>query len=188
MSRPLLAFFVSLAFSLSAHAAPSYRATLSSARNLRKSEVRLAKSIAALSAADRERLKTALRALGVDSDSDGVSDIFEKARGSGLCDSDTDDDGIDDRDDDYEKDEDRTGEVESKGSVTSFEDPTLIVGGKTFTITSSTRFRRGVSSKEDLAVGVCVKVEGYAQTSGGNVATKVEGYSRCSGGDDGDDD
>jgi len=188
MKQILLALCLCVFSCLSAHAAPSYKSTLSAARNLRKSEVRLAKSIASLSTADREKLKAALASLGVDTDKDGVSDIFEKARGSNLCDTDSDDDGVDDRDDGYEDNDDRLGEVEAKGTVTSFADPTLVVGGKTFSITATTVFRRGVSSKADLVAGACIKVEGYTDASNINVATKVEKYDRCGGSSGGDDD
>lgn len=188
MKRTLLALCVCVFSCLSAHAAPSYKSTLSAAKNLRKSEVKLAKSIASLSATDREKLKAALASLGVDTDKDGVSDIFEKARGSNICDTDSDDDGVDDRDDGYEDNDGRLGEVESKGSVTSFTDPTLVVGGKTFTVTATTAFRRGVSSKADLVTGACIKVEGYTDASNINIATKIEKYDRCGGSNGGDDD
>lgn len=186
MRRIILAFALCLLISTTANAAPSYKSTLSAARNLHKSETRLAKSIASLSTADREKLKAALASLGVDTDKDGVSDLFEKARGSDICDSDSDDDGIDDRNDGYEDDQNKLGEVEAKGSVTSFVDPTLIVGGKTFLVTATTSFRKGVSSKADLSTGACIKVEGYTDTSNINVATKVEKYDRCGGGSGGD--
>jgi hypothetical protein len=188
MKRIFLVLGLYLLLTSTANAAPSYKSTLSAARNLRKSEVKLAKSIAGLSAADREKLKTALASLGVDTDKDGVSDLFEKARGSNICDNDSDDDGVDDNDDGYEDDQNRLGEVESKGAVTSFQDPTLIVGGKTFTVTATTSFRKGVSSKADLVTGACIKVEGYTDPSNVNIATKVEKYDRCSGGNGEDDD
>lgn len=191
MKQVLVALFVCVFSCVSAYAAPSYKSTLSAARNLRKSEIRLAKSVASLSAADRQKLKTALASLGVDTDKDGVSDIFEKARGSNLCDTDSDDDGLNDKDDGYEDNDDRLGEVEAKGTVTSFTDPTLVVGGKTFTVTATTAFRKGVSSKANLVAGACVKVEGYTDSSNINIATKVEKYDRCGGGrgdDDGSDD
>lgn len=188
MKRIFLVLGLCLLLTSTANAAPSYKSTLSAAKTLRKSEVKLAKSIAALSAADREKLKTALAALGVDTDKDGVSDLFEKAQGSNICDNDSDDDGVDDKNDGYENDQNKLGEVEAKGAVTSFEDPTLIVGGKTFTVTATTSFRKGVSSKTDLVTGACIKVEGYTDTSNINIATKVEKYDRCSGGSGGDDD
>jgi hypothetical protein len=181
----LMALFL---FTLPAEAAPSYKSTLSSAKSLRKSELKLAKAISSLSTADREKLKKALAAVGLDSDKDGVSDIFERARGSGVCDADSDDDGIEDHKDGYENDDNKMGEVEAKGPVVSFTDPTLVVGTKTFTVTGTTTFRRGVSSKADLAVGACIKVEGYTNASNVTIATKIEKYARCSGGSDDDND
>ena len=173
-----------LLFALPAQAAPSYKAALSSAKNLRKSEVKLAKTIARLSTADREKLKQALASLGLDSDKDGVSDIFEKARGSVICDADTDDDGVDDSQDGYEQDDNKMGEVEARGAIVSFTDPTLVVGTKTFTVAATTIFRRGVSSKADLVTGACIKVEGYTDASNVSIATKIEKSLRCSGDDD----
>ena len=186
MKHLLTALVALVFFAVNAEAAPSYRSTLSSAKNLRKSELKLAKAVANLSSADREKLKRALSALGVDSDADGVSDLFERTRGSNVCDADSDDDGINDREDGYERDDDKQGEVEVRGAVTSFEDPSLVVGDKTFTVTDTTRFRRGVSSKADLVAGKCIKVEGYVDASNANIATKIEASSRCSGGS-GDD-
>jgi hypothetical protein len=187
MKHLLTALLAITFFAATAQAAPSYRSTVSSAKNLRKSELKLAKAIAGLSAADRAKLKGALAKIGVDSDLDGVSDIFERARGSNVCDADSDDDGLDDREDGYEGDDDKRGEVEAKGSITAFNDPTLTVAGKSFTVTGTTLFRRGVSSKVDLVAGTCIKVEGYIDASNVNIAQKIEGSSRC-GGDDNNDD
>lgn len=189
MARLFTALFAILTvtcFSVNADASPSYRSTLSSAKNIRKSEAKLAKAIAKLSPADREKLKTALSSLGVDSDADGVSDLFERVRGSNVCDGDSDDDGIKDDDDSYENDDNKLGEVEAKGAVTSFNDPSLIVGAKTFIVTNATVFRRGVSSKASLVIGACVKVEGYTDVSNVTIATKIEASSRCGGGSDDD--
>ena len=171
-------------FALPAQAAPSYKGALSSARGVHKSEVKLRKTIASLSAADREKLKKALASVGSDSDSDGVSDLFEQVRGSNLCSADSDSDGVDDSQDGYENDDNRTGFTETRGTVTSFADPTLVVNGKSFTITDSTRFRKGLSSKSDLTVGTCVKVEGYVDASSLNIATKVEKEKDCGDSDD----
>jgi hypothetical protein len=191
MKHLITALLVTSFFAMSAEATPSYRSTLSSAKNLRKSELKLAKAISSLSAADREKLKTALASLGIDSDADGVSDLFERVRGSNVCDADSDDDGIDDRNDGYEKDGDKQGEVEIRGSVTSFDDPSLVVGGKTFVVTNSTFFRRGISSKAGLVAGACVKVEAYVDASNVNIAKKIEASDRCGGsggrGDSNDD-
>jgi hypothetical protein len=190
MGRLLTTLFAVLSlacFAVNAEAAPSYRSTVSSAKNLRKSELKLAKAIARLTPAERERLKNAIASLGLDSDADGVSDIFERARGSNVCDSDSDDDGIDDDDDSYENDDEKQGEIEARGSVTSFEDPTLIVGGKTFTVTAATAFRRGISSKAQLTPGTCIKVEGYVDVSNVNIAKKIEGSTRCSRSNSDDD-
>jgi cytochrome c556 len=185
MKQILLALCISVLSCISAQAAPSYQSTVSAAKNLRKSELKLAKSIASLSPADREKLKAALATLGVDTDKDGVSDIFEKARGSNICDSDSDDDGINDKEDGYEDDNNKLSEVEVRGAITSFSDPTLVVGDKSFTITPTTTFRKGISSKGDLVAGACVKVEGFTNSSNITVALKVEKSVRCNGSDDG---
>jgi len=181
MKHLLTALLAIVFFAVNAEAAPSYSSTVSQARNLRKSEVKLAKAIAKLSAADREKLKNKLAALGADSDADGASDIFEHARGSNVCSADSDSDGIPDGEDGYENDDNKQGDVEGKGTVTSFTDPSLVVGGKTFTVTDTTKFEHGLSSKADLVAGTCVKIEAYVDASNVNIAKKIGGSSRCSG-------
>jgi hypothetical protein len=190
MNRLLASLVALVFFAVSAEAAPSYRATSSMAKNLRRSEIRLAKAIAGLKATDREKLKKAISALGVDSDTDGVSDIFERARGSNVCDDDSDDDGIEDSEDGYEEDDDKQDEMEGLGQITSFDDPILVLGGRSITVTDRTRFRKGISSKEDLTEGRCIKIEGYIDPDNVPFATKIEGSSKCAGSpdDDGDDD
>ncbi len=180
----LFAIFCLACVSVTAEAAPSYRSALSAAKKVRKAERDLAKKVRGLSITDRARLKraTSTSYYGDDSDGDGVRDTYERARGSNVCDADSDDDGINDDDDGYENDDDKQGEVEVRGTVTSFEDPTLIVAGRTFTITGATSFRRGISSKSQLTSGLCIKVEGYVDASNVNIARKIEGSSRCSGG------
>ena len=73
-----------------------YKSALTSARSLNRAETGFKKKIAALTTADREKLKKATAKLGEDSDQDGVSDLFEGARGSNVCNSDSDNDGISD--------------------------------------------------------------------------------------------
>jgi hypothetical protein len=171
-------------FAVTADAAPKYRDALSSARTIRKSEIKLAKTIAKLSSADREKLKKALGSLGLDSDKDGVSDIFERGRGSEVCDADSDDDGVDDREDGFENDDNRLAEVEARGRITSFNESILVVGSKSFTVTATTAFRKGVSSQADLVAGACIKVEGYTTTSNVTIAKKIEEDFRCPALDD----
>ena len=185
MLRPLLSLVLAIAFSATAHAAPAYSSTASAAKNLRKSQLKLAKSVAALSTTDREKLKVTLKSVGTDSDNDGVSDIFEAASGSNLCSSDSDGDGTPDANDDYEDDGNRSGDSKAQGTITSFNDPLLEVAGQTFTITDTTEFKGKLSSKTDLVVGTCVKVEGYTDASNTNFAKQVEGSNHCSGGNGG---
>ena len=190
MNRLLTALCALVFFAVCAEAAPSYRATSSMAKNVRRSEIRLAKAIAGMKPTDREKLKKALSSLGVDSDTDGVSDIFERARGSNVCDTDSDDDGVEDSEDGYEEDDDKQDEMKGLGEISSFDDPILVLGGRSITVTDGTRFRKGLSSKEDLTEGRCIKIEGYIDPSNVPFATKIEGSSRCGGSsdDNGDDD
>lgn len=177
--------FALFAFCSPAHAAPSYKTARSEAKALAKAEAKFAKLVAKLSAADRVKLKAALERSGTDSDSDGASDLFERARGSDLCSADSDGDGINDGDDQYEENPDGDGdghpdgaEVGAKGKITSFIDPTLVVGGKTFTITPQTTFRGRNFTKESLVTGECIEVEGHG-LNGVNIADKIKRDDDC---------
>ena len=186
MKRFILASLFLILPICNSEAAPEnkYKAALTSAKSLNRSEAGFKKKIAALNTADRDKLKKATAKLGEDSDQDGVSDIFESARGSNKCDSDSDDDGVSDDEDKYEDDEDRVTEVKAKGRVVSFNDPNLVVGAKTFAVTDSTAFRKGLSSKADLEQDVCIEVEGYSDASNSNVASKIQGSRDCAKEDD----
>lgn len=191
MKRYVLASFVLMLPMFSAEAAPEnkYKSALTSAKSLSRSESGFKKKIAALTTADREKLKKATAKLGEDSDQDGVSDLFESGRGSNVCNSDSDNDGVSDGEDRYEDDEDRVTEVKAKGKVVSFNDPNLVVATKTFAVTDATAFQKGLSSKADLEQDVCVEVEGYSDASNVNIASKIQGSRDCArGGDSGGDD
>jgi hypothetical protein len=173
------------AFCSSAQAAPNYKTARAEAKTLARAETKFAKLVAKLSAADREKLKVALEKSGTDSDSDGVSDLYERARGSDLCSIDSDGDGVDDGEDQYEDSPDGDGdgnpdgaEVGAKGTITSFVDPTLIVGGKTFTVTPQTVFRGRNFTKESLVAGQCIEVEGHG-LNGANTADKIKKDDDC---------
>ena len=163
----------------------------------------LAKLARKLSKLELKKLKRSVR--GKDSDGDGVPDIIEESRpGSNKCDADSDDDGIDD-DEDYKEgdsDSDDDGiidgnEFEREGTVVSFSDPSLVIGGTTYVLTESTvfRYKLGDFSRADLTSGLCVEVEGYVndEDPASNIVQKIKRKkaSSCSGSDDdgdGDDD
>jgi len=137
----------------------------SSMKKLAVAEKELAKSLRKLTKAERAKLKRSAR--GLDSDGDGLPDSLEGPLGANRCDADSDDDGIDDSED---SDEDNSGddsnddsdgvEVETKGTISSFNDPVLVVGTTQFQITPQTVFLRGLRSKLDLVPGKCVDVKG----------------------------
>ena len=161
MVRFLLAVFALLLFVTPAHARPKLKTARAQARLVEKSQDRLATIVAQLSAKDRARLKALLsRASEDDSDNDGVGDLYEVVRGSGVCDSDSDDDGISDGEDSDEKDPDSDDdghldgtEVQLKGEVVSYAAPNLVIGWTTFIVNGSTTFE-GISEGA-LTAGVC---------------------------------
>jgi hypothetical protein len=166
-----------------AFAEPRYTAAKRAADKVKKDERDLARKAKRLSAKEKARLKSAFR--GKDSDSDGVADIIEGAFGSGSCESDSDDDGLPDDEDIDEDNPDRDGdghmdgnEVAAKGTITSFADPLVTVGNRTFIITGDTQFRGVNFGPEDLEPGLCVEVEGH--TNGATtVADKVKRDDDC---------
>lgn len=164
-------------------AAPRYTSAKQAADKVSKDEKDLARKISRLSATERAKLKAAIK--GLDSDGDGVSDIVERGLGSSRCDADTDDDGLPDGEDSNEENPDSDGdghndgsEVGAKGNVTSFADPTLVVDGKTFTVTDSTTFRGSGFDKSDLTAGLCIEVEGHVEGAG-NIADKIKRDDGC---------
>ena len=179
------AFLALLLFSTSsAYGERQYDTALQAAERVKRDERQLARRVHSLSAEERRRLKISFR--GRDSDRDGISDIVEGGLGSNRCDTDSDDDGIDDSKDRDERrwtdDGGRPGddncqmgncpEIAARGRITSFIDPRLTVSGKTFIITANTVFRDFGLSKEGLIVGQCIEIEGHA-SGAGIIADKV---------------
>jgi hypothetical protein len=162
---------------------------------IKREERSLTRTIKRLSGTEREKLKSTTK--GLDSDGDRVPDLIEGAIGSNRCDADSDDDGVDDNTDPNERngDSDDDGvsdgnEVETKGRIQSFRDPILVVGTTTLTITDSTVFFRGLSSKDDLQVNTCVEAESH-KIGLALVVQKIKrhtGAECSSGGDAGGDD
>ncbi len=168
----------------SAYADRRYTTAKQAAERVKRDEAELARRVQSLSVEDRIKLKNNFR--GRDSDRDGISDIIEGGLGSNRCDSDSDDDGIDDSRDRNERrrteDDSRSGddtsrsdnglEIEARGRITSLLDSSLTVGGKTFILTATTAFRESGFSKDDLMVGQCIEIEG--RTNGSQIfAEKV---------------
>lgn len=178
-----LVIAIVLAFASPAFAGPRYSAAKKEAQQVKRAERKLAKRIARLSESDRKRLKSEFSS--TDSDGDGVSDIIEGALGSNRCDADSDDDGFNDSDDYNEdtpgvddgsppSDDDSPGsdgnspgssEFETKGFITSFDDPALVIRGTTYTITLATEFRGVGFTRDDLRPGVCVEISGKKSDS-----------------------
>jgi hypothetical protein len=178
-----------LAYSSPALAGPRYSAAKKEAQKIKQAERKLAKRIARLSEADRKRLKSEFSS--TDSDADGVSDIIEGALGSNRCDADSDDDGFSDSDDYNEdtpgaddgspgSDDSNPGssEFETKGLIASFDDPTLVIGNNTYTITPATDFIGTGFAKDDLRSGLCVEVKGLRSDTGSEV-TRIKRDDDC---------
>jgi hypothetical protein len=178
-----------LAYSSPAIAGPRYSAAKKEAQQIQRAERTLAKRIERLSEADRKRLKAAFKS--TDSDADGVSDIIEGAIGSNRCDADSDDDGFSDSDDYNEDtpgtDDDSPGsddsnpgssEFETKGIIASFNDPSLVIGSTTYTLTAATVFIGSGFTKEDLRAGMCIEVKGLRSGSDRDV-TRIKRDDDC---------
>lgn len=126
----------------------------------------LTEAASKLTTAERRLIKRSTR--GTDSDGDGLADVLEPSLGANRCDADSDDDGLDDSEDldedNGDSDDDGVSdgdEFEVKGRIVSFTDPVLVIGTTTVKITVNTVFFRGLSSKADLLVNLCVKAEGH---------------------------
>ncbi len=166
-----------------AYASPQYTSAKQAAERVKKDEKDLARKAARLSAADKSKLKTAFK--GTDSDNDKLPDILERAFKSDSCGKDSDGDGLTDYEDPNENNPDSDGdghsdgtEVSAKGTVTSFTDPTLVVGGKTFTVTASTTFKGTGFDKSALVAGLCIDVEGHVDGAD-NIADKIKRDNDC---------
>jgi len=151
--------------------------------NINRAEKRLAAKLSKLTAAERVQVKA--KVVGIDSDGDGVSDILERGLGSNRCDSDSDNDGFDDKSDSNEDtagSDDGLAEFEVKGLVESISALLVRINGVDYSLTDSTVFRGAGFSVDDLGVGVCVEVKGLSRSSGKTV-TLVKRDDSC-GSDD----
>lgn len=163
-----------------AYAGPRLKKARSEALAVLRAEQKLARAVARLSFAEKRELKKG-RALGKDSDKDGIPDIVEGAIGSGRCDVDSDDDGVSDDSDEQEKTPGSVGGAKSfelKGVVQSFADPVVTIGGLSYTLASNASFGDKGFSKSDILPGVCVEVEGFAKDEV-RTATKIKGDDDC---------
>jgi hypothetical protein len=165
---------------VSANAGPRLNAVQKEVVNISRAEKRLARKLSYLNQSERIRIKS--RRAGVDSDSDGVSDIVEGALGSNRCDSDSDDDGFDDKSDSNEDSpgsDDGLDEFEVKGFIESYSDPVLKVNGATYTVSASAQFVGVGFSREDLLqAGACVELKGLKRESG-NTVTRLKQDNDC---------
>ena len=179
-----------LAYSSPAIAGPRYSAAKKEAQQIKRSERKLAKSLARLSEAERKRLKSEFSS--TDSDGDGVSDIIEAGLGSNRCDADTDDDGFSDSEDYNEdtpgaddgsaggSDDNNPGrsEFETKGVISSYDEPFLVIGNITYTVTLATEFRGSGFTRDDLRAGVCVEIKGLSSDTEREV-TRIKRDDGC---------
>jgi hypothetical protein len=175
MPRLILALIFSAIYALPAYAAPTLASARSEARTLAAKKKKFALTVSQLSTANRIKLKSLLAKSGTDADNDGVSDDYESAVGSNLCNSDSDSDGVPDNRDNNED----APEVEAQGEVVSFDGTTLVVGSTTFTVNDSTVLR---PSSLTITAGICVEVKGHADGAT-NIADRVK-QEDCPGGGD----
>lgn len=171
-------------------ASPNAKEVKSKLRETLKSERQFSRLYAKLSPTQKAALLASIESLGLpDSDGDGLPDILEDGEGSSVCDNDSDDDGKDDgseiedgdKTDDSDSDDDGRPdgeEVESKGKISSVTSPTeFVIGDRTWIVTNSTSFEK--MSASEIAVGVCVEVEGHSEESNKFTADKVQKEDRC---------
>jgi hypothetical protein len=138
-----------------AFAGPKANAAVQAARVAAKKNSDFTKQFKRLSAAEKARVKSAMKRnaarFGHDADDDGLPDLFEEADESNSCSSDSDHDGTPDDEDSDEN------EGEFKGSVTSFINGSLVIGSATLVVNDSTEFE-GIT-EEQLEPDVCVEVK-----------------------------
>ena len=185
MQKLLILILASMLFAAPAIAGTrEQKAAITEAKNLAKAQAKFTKTLAKLKAkADKRDLKAvkrALRAVGKDSDNDGVSDIYEEGAGDNSCNPDSDGDGR--RDD---SDDDNGEEIEAKGEIAALDSEarTITVASKTYTINDFTFFRYPLT-EAGLEVGLCVEVEGHATSGTEVIASKIKKDNDCSGEDD----
>lgn len=149
-------------------------------RQVRKREDQLRRQFEKLSSDDQATVIQTSGSKFDDSDMDGVPDYLD----SGRCNSDSDDDGIDDgeeyengtKPDDDDSDDDGVSDgddVEVKGLLTEVSSGSFTIGSTTFIVTDSTRFlddRNNEVEFSDFSAGACVEAEGHR--SGDSVIAK----------------
>ncbi|MFM1847600.1 MAG: hypothetical protein RL417_1074 [Pseudomonadota bacterium] len=192
----LLAVLCSTEF---AFAGPSQKSVSNEAKAIDRSMKKLVRKLNKLSLKSRAQVMAALSKLA-DADSDGVPDVLETS--GARCDSDFDDDGLNDGDEyknrtnpnDRDSDDDgvadgdddsgRSGafEIEVKGLLRAKSSSQITVGTTTFVINGSTKYRRGGQrsglSIEDFELQECLEVEGERRGAE-NTAFEVKTDNDC---------
>jgi len=185
-------------------AKPTVKGVRDEARDINKQILELIKDFKKLSPANRKKAIAALSKLS-DADGDNVPDLLELT-GKSRCDSDSDNDGLDDGDEyrngtkpnDRDSDDDGvddgddddgdgdgssdSAEIEVKGRLVAKSSSQITVGTTVFALTGSTTFRQGSVRTgltiDDFAVDSCVEVEGV-RSGTENTATKVKSDDDC---------
>jgi len=199
-----LVFGVVGALPEAALAKPTVKGVRDEARDINKQILELIKDFKKLSPANRTKAIAALSKLS-DADGDNVPDLLELT-GKSRCDSDSDNDGLDDGDEyrngtkpnDRDSDDDGvddgddddgdgdgssdSAEIEVKGRLVAKSPSQITVGTTVFALTGSTTFRQGSVRTgltiDDFAVDSCVEVEGV-RSGTANTATKVKSDDDC---------
>ncbi len=132
-----------------------------------------------LSVINKARVLQGTANLGGDPDGDRVGSFAELAFGTNVCDADSDDDGISDRDEaslgtnPRRPDDNPRNETEVTATLTAKTSTTFTIGSTAFTLTPTTRFiddDNNPISVDDFAVSDCVEGEGI--TVGGVLRAK----------------
>lgn len=165
------------------------KVVVAQAKNLSKSVVKLQRLFSRLSAADKLKVIDLIQSKGTlaDSDADGVSDVFEDDFGSGVCDSDSDDDGLEDGDevedgrDPMDDDDGREDglRAHAEGLVSSVDGLRFVIDGVTFLLNDASEFGDGLAA-EDLVVGACVEVRAHRLVADGEaLVDQVKAEDDC---------
>lgn len=134
---------------------------------------KLARLFATLTPEQKAKILASRSASLVDSDNDGLPDVYESD--TALCDDDSDDDGVNDREeyedgsDPNDSDSDDDGvedgsEIEIHAAIAAISETEITVNETTLGLTPSTEYLdddNNPISRSELEVGDCVEVEGH---------------------------
>jgi hypothetical protein len=177
--------------SIEAQASPGKQKVIKLERKISKLQSRLQRLFNKLPVVTRAQVVAARSGKSDDADSDGVPDNLEG--NSGRCDSDSDDDGVDDGeeyengsdpdDDDSDDDGHSDGdEVERTGVIESISDTAVVIGSVSFIFDVETTFQGDDDqplTRTDFSVGDCAEAEGHKADNDTVIADSVKMDDDC---------